>query len=176
VFNGDLKHEFGRISEEEWRHIRRLLSVLERRCHVVVIAGNHDVMLPTMAQSLGIELRDHLALGSTLILHGHQAPDATVLKGVSHLIIAHEHPRIQLFDGIRSETYDCFLWGSWKRKKLLVLPAFSSLHGGGDILTQAPLGPFLDKMDAFEVIAAEEGRLVNLGRLGKIRKNMPLHP
>src|SRR3989338_4277464 len=42
VILGDLKHEFGAISEKEWRHTLRLLDYLGQHCkEIILIKGNH---------------------------------------------------------------------------------------------------------------------------------------
>ena len=37
IINGDIKHEFGTISEQEWRHTLRLLDYLLKKCDEVVL-------------------------------------------------------------------------------------------------------------------------------------------
>ena len=37
IVNGDLKHEFGTISEQEWRHTLKLLDYLGRYCREIVL-------------------------------------------------------------------------------------------------------------------------------------------
>lgn len=166
VFDGDLIHEFGRIPDEEWRHLRRLLGELRLRCTVAAIKGNHDVMLPAMAGPLELSLHDWMVCGTTLLIHGDRVPPRPALSGVRRIVIGHEHPAVRLSDGVRTETYQCYLWGRWKGKQVLVLPAMSALHEGGDVLTRPPLGPLLGRIKKFEVIAMEGRSLVKLGRAG----------
>jgi len=43
VINGDLKHEFGRTTRQEWKEVSRLLDYFERKVKkIVVVQGNHD--------------------------------------------------------------------------------------------------------------------------------------
>ena len=37
VINGDLKHEFGTISKQEWKETMRLIDYLERKCKKLVL-------------------------------------------------------------------------------------------------------------------------------------------
>jgi putative SbcD/Mre11-related phosphoesterase len=49
--NGDLKHEFGKISDQEWRHSMLLLDLLSKHAEkIVLIRGNHDKTLGPIAE------------------------------------------------------------------------------------------------------------------------------
>ncbi len=57
VIVGDLKHEFGKISSQEWRETRQVLDFLrEKAGRVVLIKGNHDKTLGTIDQREDIEI------------------------------------------------------------------------------------------------------------------------
>ncbi|MAE42253.1 hypothetical protein CMO93_00655 [Candidatus Woesearchaeota archaeon] len=59
IINGDLKHEFGRISEQEWRHTLRLLDYLRQHCkEIVLIKGNHDTILGPIAKKRDVNVVD----------------------------------------------------------------------------------------------------------------------
>ncbi|MBW2966513.1 metallophosphoesterase, partial [Candidatus Woesearchaeota archaeon] len=46
IINGDIKHEFGTISNQEWRHTLRLIDFLSKHCkNLFLIKGNHDKIL-----------------------------------------------------------------------------------------------------------------------------------
>ncbi len=166
IFDGDIKHEFGRISEGEWRQLRRLLDGLHSHCRIEAVQGNHDILLPRMADALKLPLHPWLKIGDILLLHGHKEPPSAALKGVRRIIIAHEHPSVRLSDGIRSETYPCFLWGPWGKKKVLVLPAMSGLHEGSDILSQAPMSPLLARYREFAVFVIDRERILPMRTVG----------
>ena len=54
VINGDLKHEFGRISNEEWRNTLKMLDYIARKCDkIVLVRGNHDTILGPIAEKIG---------------------------------------------------------------------------------------------------------------------------
>jgi metallophosphoesterase superfamily enzyme len=63
VLLGDLKQEFGVISDNEWRDVSKLLSVLEKKCEkLIIIKGNHDIKLRPIVRKMGldnIELKDY---------------------------------------------------------------------------------------------------------------------
>src|SRR4030042_5331474 len=51
VVLGDLKHEFGEISEQEWREVKGILDIFKAKAEkVVLIKGNHDTILEPIAE------------------------------------------------------------------------------------------------------------------------------
>ncbi len=60
IVNGDLKHEFGTISEQEWRHTLRLLDYFGQRCNeIILIKGNHDTILGPIAKKRNVRVLEH---------------------------------------------------------------------------------------------------------------------
>src|SRR3989344_6353736 len=60
VILGDLKHEFGTISEQEWRHTLRLLDYLGKHCkEIILLKGNHDKVLGPIAEKRNVKVRDY---------------------------------------------------------------------------------------------------------------------
>ncbi len=60
VVNGDLKHEFGTISEQEWRNTLKLLDYFGKYCkEVVLIKGNHDKILGPIAEKRNVKVVEH---------------------------------------------------------------------------------------------------------------------
>lgn len=170
VINGDLKHEFGRISGQERRDVLGLLRRLKARVEIVLVKGNHDTMTAPLAQELGLELRDSWSAGGFLAVHGHVEPDASLLQGVHTVIIGHMHPAIRLSDGIRSERYKCFLVGKYDLRRLVVLPSFSTVVEGSDVLTVNPNTPLLTGrgLERCEVyVLADE--IKNFGTIARLR-------
>ena len=63
VILGDLKHEFGTISEQEWRHTLRLLDYLGQHCReIILIKGNHDTILGPIAQKRSVKIRSYYVI------------------------------------------------------------------------------------------------------------------
>ena len=57
IVNGDLKHEFGAISDQEWRHTLRLLDYFGQHCNeIILIKGNHDTILGPIARKRNIKV------------------------------------------------------------------------------------------------------------------------
>ena len=60
IVNGDLKHEFGAISEQEWRNVLKLLDYLGQHCgEIILIKGNHDTILGPIARKRNVEVVGH---------------------------------------------------------------------------------------------------------------------
>ncbi|MBW2976962.1 metallophosphoesterase [Candidatus Woesearchaeota archaeon] len=60
VVNGDLKHEFGTISEQEWRHTLRLLDCFRQHCkEIILVKGNHDTILGPIAKKRNVKVVEH---------------------------------------------------------------------------------------------------------------------
>jgi len=46
IINGDLKHEFGTISEQEWMEVLDIIELLRKKCgKIILVQGNHDNIL-----------------------------------------------------------------------------------------------------------------------------------
>ncbi|MBI2576995.1 metallophosphoesterase [Candidatus Woesearchaeota archaeon] len=146
IIAGDLKHEFGTISEQEWRNTLRLLDFFETKASSIVIAkGNHDTIIGPIAQKRNVRIVEAVERDSVLIAHGDKIPDKQLLKKAKTIIIGHEHPAVSIHDGIRTEVFKCFLKGTWGRKTIIVLPSFNLVNEGADMLKEQPHSPFLQK-------------------------------
>ncbi len=157
IIDGDLKHEFGKISETEWRHALKLIDYLKKKSErVILIKGNHDTILGPLAGKRRVKIVENMRIDDTLILHGDRIPDKKDLSGINTIIIGHEHPAITLKDGPRTEKYKCFLKGRWKRYDLIVMPSFTPVVEGSDILSEERLSPFLKNLDSFSIYIIED--------------------
>jgi uncharacterized protein len=168
IINGDIKHEFGTISEQEWRLTLRLLDFLALHAEsIVLIKGNHDTILGPIAQKRNVTIVDHMLLGnSILITHGDKIPK--IPKGIKTIIIGHEHPALSLRDGARVETVKCFLKGTYKKMDLIVLPSFNLVHEGTDVLKEDLFSPFLDQdISRFEVFVVAD-KVYDFGKIKDI--------
>lgn len=175
VINGDVKHEFGAISQTEWRHTLALLEFIEGYCNeIVIVRGNHDRIIGPIAKKMNVRILEHLIIQHKkqrfLILHGDKMPKK--LPRYDVIIIGHQHPAISLRDGVKTELYKCFLRGKYKNAKLIVLPSFCLVTEGTDILKGEILTDFLRQpLKNFNIyIVADKvynfGRLLNLSFRG----------
>lgn len=170
IINGDLKHEFGKIPNQEWEEVLGLISFLKQHCSdIILIKGNHDNVLGPLASKKALEPKDHVLLGKTYICHGHKIPENLDYQSCDTLIIAHEHPAVSISDGISSEKFKCFLKGTFQKKTLIVQPSHCLVTDGTDILKEKTLSPFLNQsLNNFEIwVAADKPRY--FGKLKNLR-------
>ncbi len=150
ILIGDVKHEFGVITETEWRNIVRLIDFLKEKAELQIIKGNHDAIVLPIAKKRNIPVSDHIAIGDFYLCHGHKLPTDQDFKEAKTIIMGHEHPAIGLEDGPRRETYKCFLVGRYKRKNLIVLPSLSTLSEGTDVTKEQFLSPLIKNIGDFK--------------------------
>lgn len=142
IINGDVKHEFGTISKQEWRQAIELIDFLSKHCdRLILVRGNHDKILGPIADKRKIMVADDVLLEDILITHGHRL--VKNLEGIKTIIIGHEHPAIGLREGAKVETFKCFLKGTYGRKTLIVMPSFNFVTQGTDITKEKLISPYL---------------------------------
>jgi|TARA_B100001971_G_C18254880_1_gene581214 putative SbcD/Mre11-related phosphoesterase len=168
IINGDIKHEFGIISETEWRHTLQLLDFLKKYCNeVILIKGNHDKILGPIAKKRDVKVVDNYIIENILITHGNKIPEK--LTKIKTIIIAHEHPAISLKEGPRVELFKCFLKGKYKNKNLIVQPSFNLVQEGTDILKEKVLSPLLKQdLSNFKAYVVAD-KVYNFGKIKKLR-------
>ncbi len=151
ILNGDLKHEFGRISRQEWKDTLKLLDyLLTKVSRVYIVKGNHDKALAPIVGKRGIEIVPSVLLGDILILHGDVTPKA-LAPGVKTIVIGHVHPAVRLREGYRNETFKCYLLGKYEKRNLIVQPSFHQLHEGQDILAENFSNPYFADFSKWKV-------------------------
>ena len=166
---GDLKHEFGRISQEEWRDTLEFIDLLKEYGEVILIEGNHDKILKPIADKRDLEVEDHYILGDYYFCHGHKLPKDLDYQNASTIIMGHEHPALGLRDGERVEVYKCFLKGKYKDKEVIVLPSLSSLPEGTDIMREQVMSPFLKDVKNFQALVVEE-KVYDFGKIKDLKE------
>ena len=188
IVNGDLKHEFGTISEQEWRNTLKFLDLLAKHCNeIILVKGNHDTILGPIARKRNVKVVDYYISEpitkksingknplkkqpKTLIAHGNKIPKEAV-KDASTIIMGHEHPAVSLKEGARVEQVKCFLKGKYKGKNLIVQPSFNTIVEGTDLLRGKILSPFLHQnLDNFDVYVVED-KVYEFGKLKGLRKS-----
>ncbi len=172
VINGDLKHEHGRISDQEWREILRLFDFLAKHAEkTILVKGNHDNFLAPIARKRDLTVVDYFAIDDIYVMHGHEIPENDDFKKAKRIIIGNEHPAIAIQDEVRSELYKCFLKGSWKKKQIIVLPSFNPMTIGTDVIKGTFLSPILkDGVSKYDVFIIQDkvyefGTVESLSRL-----------
>ncbi len=145
VVAGDFKHEFSRNLREEWSEVLDVLDFLEGKVEPILVRGNHDNFLMTITHRKGLALHEPAYdLGRFVVTHGHLEVEAP-----SGLIMGHEHPALRLRDTIGATlNLPCFT----VREDLIILPAFSPLAHGSDVLR----GPYLSPMVTQQAILGSQ--------------------
>ncbi|MEA3430118.1 MAG: metallophosphoesterase [Nanoarchaeota archaeon] len=171
IINGDLKHEFGKISETEWRHTLKILDLLSKHCkNIILIKGNHDTILDPIAKKRNLEFKEFHTINDIYICHGHVIPNNSEFKIAKIIIIGHEHPAISLVDNARVETFKCFLLGKYKKQSLIVLPSFNLVTEGTNILNEDLLSPFLKQnLNNFNVYIVSD-KVYDFGKVKNLMK------
>ncbi|MBI5148621.1 metallophosphoesterase [Candidatus Pacearchaeota archaeon] len=170
VINGDLKHEFGEISNQEWSETLKIFDFLSEKCKkIILIKGNHDTILEPLAKKRNLEIKEFVCFDDLCILHGDKILLNKEIYVSKILIIGHEHPAISLQEGAKQEIYKCFLLGKWKDKKLIIQPSFLPIIEGTDIKRERLLSPYLQQnLKNFETFIIAD-RVYRFGKLKNIK-------
>ncbi|MCS7139595.1 MAG: metallophosphoesterase [Candidatus Nezhaarchaeota archaeon] len=163
VMLGDVKHEFGIPSDQEWIEVKDLLKWLtDLGLKVCVVRGNHDNYIISILKRYGVELHDPVMfMGRYALLHGHKLLE-NIPESVGVLLLGHEHPAIAIRDrfGVKKK-FKCFLRGYKDNIAVIVLPAISPLASGSTLnesLKDQLLSPILRDLvdiDGFKPIIIE---------------------
>ena len=164
IINGDLKHDFGSISYQEWSEVSKLIEYLETKCkNLILIKGNHDTILKPIADKYKIKVETQHVIGDIMIIHG----DAIPKEPKKIIIVGHEHPAISLKMEGRTEKYKCFLTGKYASSEIIVQPSFNLLTEGSDIIREQKLSPILKKVSDFDVYVVGK-EVIFFGKLSKL--------
>ena len=172
VFIGDVKHEFGNISDTEWRHTLHMLDFLSEHCKkIILIRGNHDTKLGPIAKKRYLEIEDHYVIGDIYLCHGDEIPGGLDFVSAKRIIIGHEHPAVGLRKDMRVERFKCFLKGKFQNKELIVMPSFNLVTEGTDVIREDTLSPFLEQpLGNFNVyIIEDDGNVLDFGELKMLK-------
>ena len=162
IINGDIKDEFGRISNQEWNDVLSFIDHFNKKTEIIFIKGNHDRILEVIAKKRGIKVEERIDIDDITILHGDK-----ILKDLRKTIImGHEHPAIS-FKERPDEKFKCFLVGKYKKHNLIIMPAFNVLIEGSDITKEKFLSPFIKNLSNFDVYVVQD-KIYNFGKLKNI--------
>lgn len=183
IILGDLKHEFGRISNTEWDYGLKLLNYLDNNLdkyfcdeRIIIISGNHDNLLKPIAKKKNIKIRNFYKINDICFMHGDKLFNSC-LDNINTLIIGHLHPAITLKDNYKKEKYKCFLKGKWKKKVVYILPSFNPINFGFDLRFYFQKNNFKFIIDNkslkyFKVVIynPKEDKEYNFGKINKLIK------
>lgn len=144
IILGDVKHEFGKPSRDEWYSLKKLVYLLRKEdAELEVVRGNHDNYIIYILKELNVKLHEPYLLYDRLLLtHGHINIDINSIANendIRGVIMGHEHPCIVLKDDIGSKhRFKAFLHGCItlkddKKISLVVLPSLSPLAYGNPL-------------------------------------------
>ncbi len=168
VINGDLKHEFSRNLGQEWDEVNEILDYLSSSAEITVVRGNHDNYLKTILAKKGIELFDAYEVEGVLFVHGHKIVSSHAKIRLK--VIGHEHPSVLLRDEMGAQIkLPCYIYH--RKESILVLPAFSPLASGTNIVSEwvEYLSPMLRDVDM------SEAELYTVSELGVKYAGTPAH-
>ncbi len=151
ILIGDVKHEFGTISDQEWRDTLKVLDYLLEKGNVILIKGNHDTILGPISKKRDLEIKESYKVNEVLFVHG----DKIINEKAEVIVIGHEHPAIS-FKSRSDEKFKCFLVGKYKNKKLIVIPSFNLLNEGSDVTKEKILSPYIKNIKNFRVFVVED--------------------
>ena len=169
VLNGDVKHEFGTISKQEWREVLRLIEYFENKnIKIIVVKGNHDTVLGPIARRKQLNEVKEVRHKNILITHGDVVPK----RLAPVIIMGHEHPAITLRDKAKAEKFKCFIKGKFKTSTLIVQPSFNPLTTGTDVLKEQVLSPLLSNLAKFEayIVNDKTHEVLPFGRIKHLSK------
>ena len=175
IINGDIKNEFSDVDVEEFDELYELIEFTKKKkVNLILIKGNHDNFVERYKEPFKLIVhRQEAKIGDYLFFHGEELPDT--LKGVKTFIMGHEHPAIVIYDSVgRRVKLNCFLYGYYKKKRLLVLPALNYFAEGTAVNIEPKnglLSPIfkeinIDKMNA---IVVGHGATIDFGSISGLR-------
>lgn len=159
IINGDLKHEFGEASSQEWREVFEFLNFVRKKVErIILVRGNHDNYLLNIINKLNLTLYDPFyEEKGFLFTHGHKKIN---FPEYHTLIIGHEQPAIELREEFSKIKIHCLLLGKTKKgKDFICLPAFSPLASGSSV-------NLIGKNDLISPILREEVEFYDLIPIG----------
>ena len=153
VLNGDVKHEFGTISKQEWREVLRLIEYFEKQSiEIIVVKGNHDTILGPITRKKQLKEVKELRHKDILMVHGDYVPE----RLAPIILMGHEHPAITLREKAKQEKFKCFIKGKFKKSILIVQPSLNPLTEGTDVTKEQVLSPLLSDLSNFEVFIVND--------------------
>ncbi|MDP1695620.1 MAG: metallophosphoesterase [archaeon] len=172
VLLGDIKHYFGKIVKEEWNDVLKLFDYLKEKCgKIIVIRGNHDVLIKPIAKKAEIEVGEFYCIGKYCFVHGDKDCDEIWDKKIEYVVIGHGHPAVKLQEGVKIEKYKCFLEGKYRGKNWIIVPSFSEYSIGSDPRENEVITAWNLPFERFKVrIVGEKLEVFNFGRLSLLKK------
>ncbi|MCL4379381.1 MAG: metallophosphoesterase [Candidatus Marsarchaeota archaeon] len=177
IVDGDIKNEFSTVDEEEFNELYDFINFAkERQVSLVLIKGNHDNFVERYRDAFKLQIYGQEAdIGGYLFFHGEELPIG-MNDGTKMLVMGHEHPAISIFNEVgKREKLRCFLYGKFKGKDILVLPAINYFASGTDINAVPEdelLAPIFERLPVGEMraIAIGYGSTIDFGTISELKR------
>ena len=171
ILLGDVKHDFGGISKQEWGDVMRFINYIKPFAdEIIIIKGNHDTILGPIMKKIGLKLKDYYIWKEFCFLHGDRNFDKIWEEKVKWFVIGHGHPAIKLREGSKMEKYKCFLVGKFKGKMVIVVPSFIEYYAGSDPREGEVVLAWNVNFNNFDVkIVGEDLEVLDFGKLRDIK-------
>lgn len=171
VILGDVKHEFGGILSDEWKSILNFLCYAQKHCkELVVIEGNHDNILFPILNKMGILSSDYYLWKNFAFFHGDREFEAIKESKIKNWVMGHGHPAINLSEGVKRESYKCFLIGKFKGKRIYLVPSFFPIIAGTDPREFELRYAWSFDLDKFDVrVIGDNLNVLSFGKLKEIQ-------
>jgi len=136
ILLGDVKHKIPRISVQEILELPFFLRKLgEIFTEVIIVKGNHDGNIERITK---LPVVKEFIIDKIGFIHGHALPSKKFMEKVETIVMSHMHPVFSYRDSFgKRYSKKCWIIGEWKKKKVLIIPAFNELFTG----SKEPLGP-----------------------------------
>jgi putative SbcD/Mre11-related phosphoesterase len=165
VINGDLKDSIKYCSKTTSKRLKLLVEMLSKYGEVILIKGNHDSSLEYINH---IELRDYYLNKNVLITHGHKKYKHLILKTTKLIILAHQHPAVEIKDNLRKETFKSFLINNENNVITIIIPSFVDIFTGYDVLNNGTLIPDIKSFDKYKCLLISE-EIKNFGYIKNLK-------
>ena len=162
VLLGDIKHDFRRSKYGTSSEVLGILEIMNEAADTLVIKGNHDNYIQNILEGAGMLAVDYVDIAGFRLEHGH------VDSGKRPVIIGHEHPAVRV-PGTGGGKIHCFVLA--REEGVLVLPPFSPLSLGSDLLTEGTvMSPALRDADVgnSEIYGISDLGIMELGTLSSL--------
>jgi hypothetical protein len=177
IIDGDIKNEFSTVEQAEFNELYDLIMFARsKKLDMILIKGNHDNFVERYKEPFKLKVyRQEARMGRYLFFHGEEMPPAAE-RGVEFLIMGHEHPAVGIYDSIgKQEKLKCFLYGKYKRRRLLILPAANFFAGGTAVNIEPKenlLAPIFERVDIdkMHAIVLGYGSTIDFGTVKELRK------
>lgn len=188
VFNGDVIDEFS-LTQKNRLKVKKFFSLIKDEFeNVVLIKGNHDVMLKTFSLPENFVLKDFFIVNNFLIYHGDKSfleiekkLNKKSIEMIDTFIVGHEHPVFLIDDGIVSEKFKCIftsnvnvnfkLFNFKKNIDIVLMPSFNPDILGSNVNDFVFMNDLLNKVfygDIF-IFDSVDKKVLYFGKIEKER-------